>query len=179
MEKLNIIQDTREQKGLFITEPHITFEEYKKKHSTNHQEWLQHINKNNKNKEYELATLKIGDYTLKEYENLIAIERKGPMDAFTTLGRKKNHERFNQECEKAKTLKYFAVIIELNITNIQNKNFPNSFRTKLKGPQILQTWITHSMKRNYHIFFVNNTQEAKTLTKYLLKTFKTHYTPEQ
>jgi ERCC4-type nuclease len=152
MDKLNIIVDTREQKPLWVASNRF-------------------VNITN-------TKLDVGDYSLQGFENVIAIERKGPMDAFSTLGQSNNHARFNAEWERAKNLKYFAVIIELSVGDMYHKNFENSFRTRIHGNQMVQTWITHSLKRGYHLFFVNNCDEARLLVKCLFKSFLANFVVE-
>jgi ERCC4-type nuclease len=146
--KLDIIVDTREQDPLWI--------------------------KGTNNTNIIVKKLNVGDYSVEGFEDLFCIERKSPMDAFGTIT--KGHVRFNKELERAKNLKYFAVVIEIGLISFINKDFPNSFRTKSKGHQVFQAWITSSLRYGYPVFFTNSKAEAKTLVRSLLKTCVNEYT---
>ena len=56
------------------------------------------------------GTLKTGDYGLADYENQVAIEAKALNDVVTCLGPQR--DRFERELERARSLEYFAVVIE-------------------------------------------------------------------
>jgi ERCC4-type nuclease len=58
----------------------------------------------------EFATLKSGDYSIKGFEDQVAIERKSKEDLYSTLGQ--NRERFEREHERLSWYQCKAVVIE-------------------------------------------------------------------
>ena len=76
----------------------------------------------------EVITRKLdaGDYSIDGYDNKIAIERKSIPDLYGTLG--KGHKRFQRELERAKDMKYFAILVDGTFTAVKNKDFDYSHR---------------------------------------------------
>jgi len=62
------------------------------------------------------ASLKAGDYSLKGFEDEIAIERKQLNDLFSSLG--KERERFMKEMERLSSYTVKALIIEGNMKDV-------------------------------------------------------------
>jgi ERCC4-type nuclease len=120
-------------------------------------------------KNFEVATLQTGDYSIKGYENLISIERKSAIDLYGTLG--KGNKRFKKELERSMDLEYFAIVVEDNFQNIRNKTFENSHFSKMKGYVITQILCTIHVKYNIPVFFTNNQYESKILIKDLFKAY--------
>ena len=56
------------------------------------------------------ATLKTGDYSLFDYQNMIGIERKAKDDLIACLGR--DRDRFEAELTRAQSFQFFAVLVE-------------------------------------------------------------------
>lgn len=113
--------------------------------------------------------LDTGDYSIEGHENEISIERKSLPDLFGTLG--KGHKRFKKELERALKLKYFAIVVEGNITDCINKNFDGSFHSKMKGYVIFKIITTIHIKYKIPVFFVNNRPEAKKLIKEIFESY--------
>ena len=138
-----VIVDTREQKPLF------------------------------KEQECIISTLNIGDYSFeidkKSFKNEFAIERKGIADLFSTLTH--GHERFHNELERAKQLKYFAIVIEGTLKDIILKNFEGSEHTKMMGFVVAKILFTIHIKYNVHVFFARDRTEAKNIIKYAVESY--------
>ena len=103
--------------------------------------------------------LKTGDYSIKGYENRIAIERKSLADLAGTLG--KGHARFRKELERAKNLDYFAVVVEGSRTALERKEWYQSFRCKMHGYVLAKIVDTLDVKYGVHFIFCNGREEAK------------------
>lgn len=64
----------------------------------------------------ERKRLETGDYTIKGMESDITIERKSPADAFSTFT--VDRDRFERELERMKSLKFAAVILECDWSDV-------------------------------------------------------------
>lgn len=73
----------------------------------------------------ERGTLKTGDYSLKGYEDCIAVERKSIADFTGSIGR--NRKRFAAEMERASKIKHFCVIVEGSWFDL----FTGNYRSRL------------------------------------------------
>ena len=92
---ITIIEDTREQTPLdFSAFPFVTVER---------------------------ATLKSGDYSLKGYEQLFAIERKSLADLIGTITQ--GHERFERELQRLMSFQYAAVVIEAHELDLRTGKY--------------------------------------------------------
>jgi len=90
---LVIVQDTREQRGWG---PHFICE-------------------------WEIATVAVGDYTVRGAEHLIAIERKSLPDLLGSLTH--DRDRFERELAKARAYQRFWVVIEATASDVMNGNY--------------------------------------------------------
>src|SRR3989339_543326 len=99
---------------------------------------------------HELKGLKVGDYSILGYEEEFALERKTLNDFINCITF--DRERFSKELEKARKLKYFAIIIETSYYDIKNHNY----RSKTNPKSVLNTIFAWSVKYNYPIFFVES-----------------------
>ena len=139
--EITIIQDSKEQKGLF-KECEV---------------------KGLKTGDYSFKT------DIADYSNVFAIERKSGIDAIGTCG--KGHDRFQRELERAQGFEYFAILIECPYRDFKAKKFPSGFRSPMPGSVAAKIWMTYHMKYNIPIFFANDRFEARTLIKDLAHTF--------
>jgi DNA excision repair protein ERCC-4 len=114
-------------------------------------------------KDTAVKKLDAGDYSIEGYETKICIERKSLPDLFGTLG--KGHARFKLELERAKTLDYFAIVIEGNYTQIKNKKFDGAYHSKMKGYVVAKILFTIHMKYKLPVFFCDNRVESKSVIK--------------
>lgn len=117
--------------------------------------------------------LETGDYSLEmngvSHENKFAIERKSLMDLFGTLG--KGHKRFTKELERASKLDYFAIVVDGSYSSIVNKNFPNSYRSTMKGFVIAKILFTIHMKYQIPIFMTQGRIESKQVIKSIMNSY--------
>ena len=117
----------------------------------------------------EIAGLKIGDYSIKGYEDKIAIERKSLGDLFGTLG--KGNKRFKKELERARKLEYFAIIIDGTFRQVRDKDFEGSYHSKIKGFVILKILFTLIVKYKIHDFFGGDRKQSKSIIKELFEAY--------
>lgn len=117
----------------------------------------------------ETAALPVGDYSIKGFEDKIAIERKSCSDLFGTLG--KDHDRFKKELERAKDYDYFAILVEGSYSDVLTKNFPNSFRTQMRGWTIIDILYTLKFKYGFDVIFAKDRTEATSIVRQTLKTY--------
>ena len=120
-------------------------------------------------KDIEVKKLDAGDYSIKGYEDKICIERKSLGDLFGTLGG--GHARFNREIERAKSLDYFAIVIDGTITKCLLKDFPGSHFSKMKGFVVFAILCTLHLKHDIPFYFTNGRSESKRLIKELFNAY--------
>ena len=117
----------------------------------------------------ERKKLDVGDYSIQGYENRIAIERKSLGDLFGTLG--SGHKRFKAELTRSLEYDYFAIVIDGSYSSCVNKDFPNSFHSKMKGFVITSILFTLHMKYKIPIFFTNGRTESKRIIKDIFNSY--------
>jgi DNA excision repair protein ERCC-4 len=120
-------------------------------------------------KDIEVKALNVGDYSLKGYENRIAVERKSLQDLFGTLG--KGHKRFKKELERADGYDYFAIVVDGSYSDCKNKNFAGSFYSKMKGYVIIKILFTLHVKYKINIFFTSGRVESKQVIKSIFEAY--------
>lgn len=113
--------------------------------------------------------LDVGDYSISGYSDKISIERKSCIDLFGTLG--KGYSRFQKEFERAKNYDYFGIYIEGSYTDILNKNFENSFRSKMRGYIIIDRLETIKLKYGIDVVFCNDRSEMQKRIKTIFKAY--------
>jgi len=123
-DKYTVIQDTREQEGWFFTKTSACDGMVRKKLDT-------------------------GDYSLKGYEEILAIERKGKISEFA-----KNivENRFEKELQRLEEFEYPFILLEFDMRDVleypRSSKIPNSKRrlTKVTGGFILKRIIELQIK---------------------------------
>ncbi len=109
------------------------------------------------------AALKTGDYSLAGLESLIAVERKS-LDDFVsciTAGR----SRFERELCRADHLDRFWIVIESNLTRIEQ----GLYRSKVNPESVLGTLAAWSNRHKVSFVFADNRQSAAKMTERLLR----------
>jgi len=87
----------------------------------------------------EIATLKTGDYSLKGYTDLLAIERKADFsEIWINYGKR---TLFEEECERMRSFKYKYILIEAQLTTDIFNLSPPQFTRGVPGKAIIQ-WLT-------------------------------------
>lgn len=92
----------------------------------------------------EWGYLKSGDYSIKGFENQIAVERKSLEDCFNTLGQ--HRDRFEAEVARLSRLSSAAIVIEASWNQILTAPPP---RSRLVPKTILRTAI--AWQQRYHV----------------------------
>lgn len=64
----------------------------------------------------EVDTLRSGDYSLRGYEDQVAVERKSLPDLFGTLGQ--GRDRFERELERLSFFRFAAVVVEATLPDV-------------------------------------------------------------
>ncbi len=114
-----------------------------------------------------LAGLKVGDYSLKGYEDRVSIERKTLSDltGSLTMGR----ARFERELARGSQMPYFALVIECQLEDILR----GEYRSKMLSQAVLGSLTAFSIRYRLPIFFTGNREGGQVLTQdLLLKYFK-------
>jgi len=127
--------------------------------------------------EYEDSVVKkldAGDYSVEDYEDEIAVERKGIGDAISSV--LQGRVRFEKEWNRAKELKRFFIVIEgtqemikkeiIRLSYLDNGN-PSRIERNIKS--VLHTYIHWSAKYGVPVFFCEGREEARSLTFELLR----------
>jgi ERCC4-type nuclease len=113
----------------------------------------------------ERKTLVTGDYSIVGLENLIAVERKTHIDAFSSLGRAR--ARFEREMLRLSKLDYAAVVIESSLSEFL---IPPAF-SRLNPRSAVITLIAWSIKYGVHVFFACDREHGNALTRQLLEKY--------
>ncbi len=114
----------------------------------------------------ERTALKTGDYSLKNFEDQICVERKSVTDLFGSCG--KGRARFEREFQRMSEFEYAALVIEVDWLSIYKR--PPS-RSKMKPKQILRTLMAWHMRYQVHIWPCPNRRFAEKITYLLLDRF--------
>ena len=121
-----------------------------------------------------VKTLKTGDYSVVDYEDEVAVERKGVSDAIGSV--LQGRVRLEKEWNRAKELKRFFIVIEgtqemikkeiIRLSYLDNGN-PSRIERNIKS--VLHTYIHWSAKYGVPVFFCEGREEARSLTFELLR----------
>ena len=114
----------------------------------------------------EVATLGAGDYSLKGFEDQVAIERKSLIDAFSTFGA--GRKRFERELERLSLLKFAAVVIEGGWHEIVRQ--PPA-RSRLNPKTVVASIAAWSQRYRVHFWTCPNRFFAERWTYRLLERF--------
>lgn len=100
--------------------------------------------------------LDTGDYTLKGYEKMLTIERKGSVSEWA---KNINESRVERELERMKDIPYSFVLLEFTMKDIINypigSDIPKRLWPKLrfKGPYMLKRTVEFMIRYNTKIIF--------------------------
>jgi hypothetical protein len=125
------------------------------------------------NKEINISTLPVGDYTVKNDNYNIYIERKSTNDLISTFG-PKNFKRFSNELQRAKEMgEYIILLVENDFNTVLGFDHSPFFS---KHTQMTSVYLFHQIRvllqkfPNWQIAFCRNRTEMK---ESILKIFKT------
>lgn len=117
----------------------------------------------------EVAGLRTGDYSLKGFENQIAIERKSLADLYSTLGQ--NRDRFQREFERLAEMEFAALVIEADWGSIIGEK-PE--RSKLHPKVMYRTLLSWQERYGVHVMPMPTRGFAERTTLRMLETFWRH-----
>lgn len=168
--KYTVIQDTREQEGWFFT-PYDRCEGM------------------------EIGTLQTGDYTLKNYEEVVCVERKAsPSEIAQNLGKKK--QAFYNEIERMRDFPFRYIILEFSASDLIDyplsllddkdrelwtrytlgeiplpkfKRFQVVKGTRITGKYLLKALLEIGIKYEVQILFADNKKNAFTICNSIFK----------
>ncbi len=109
------------------------------------------------------ATLKTGDYSLAGLESVVSIERKSLDDFIGCITA--SRERFESELSRADSLEKFWVVIEANLTSIEN----GLYRSKVNPESVLGTLAAWSNRHKVGFIFAGNRFSGQKMVERLLK----------
>ena len=111
------------------------------------------------------GAMPVGDYSIRNCEGLIAIERKTLDDLIGCLTG--DRERFEKELHKGKALEYFALVIEASLDDLAQ----GKYKSKMDPRAAIQSLIAFSIRYKLPIWFAGNRRQAERLTESLLEKF--------
>jgi ERCC4-type nuclease len=113
----------------------------------------------------ERATLSCGDYSVRGFENQIAIERKslGDLTGTITFGR----ERFIRELQRFAPFEFGAVVIEANIGDV----WAHKYVSKANPASIVGSCAAFTIDFGIPFFFAGDASRAADFALRLLKRF--------
>jgi len=114
----------------------------------------------------EVATLKAGDYSLKGFENQVAVERKSLSDTFGTFGQ--GRARFERELERLSIMRFASVVIEADWDTIIRT--PPA-RSKLLPKTVVRSIAAWQIRYGVHFTVCPNRAFAEKWTWILLSRF--------
>lgn len=115
--------------------------------------------------EAESKCLPTGDYSIRGYEDRIAIERKELGDFLNCVGRER--KRFERELQRLADLEFGAVVIEASLTNITQGNG----YSKVHPQSAVMSIIGWTLKYKIPFFLCDNRRNARKLVYHLLRKF--------
>jgi len=110
-------------------------------------------------------TLQIGDYSIAGLQDSISIERKTLPDLIHCLSQ--GRDRFERELFKARSLDFFAVVVECTLEDIAE----HRYASMMLPTAALQSLVAFSVRYHLPIFFAGDRRSAQYLTESLLLKF--------
>jgi len=101
-----------------------------------------------------ISTLKTGDYSLLNYEDLLVIERK--LDYSELWGNYGKRKCFEEECERMQSIKYRYIIIESHLTSDVLSLSPPQFSKGVPGRALISWLCNLSLSYGVHIIPVGS-----------------------
>lgn len=120
------------------------------------------------------TALKTGDYTIKNYEDLICIERKKCVSEIAAnIGKYK--KRFEAEMRRIEKIRHRYIICEFSLQDIidypKNSNIPKSRRDNMviSGKYVLKCLIEYQLEYGVQVIFCDNAANAAVFARSLMK----------
>ena len=114
----------------------------------------------------EIGTLQTGDYSLKGYEDRIAIERKSKADCFSTFSQ--GRDRFERELERMRSMDFAAVVVEATLGSCQTDPPEH---TKFSFKSFYRSYIRWMVRYRVPFIFCPTKNEAERATMRMLQGF--------
>lgn len=114
----------------------------------------------------EKGTLSTGDYSVKGFEHIVAVERKSLNDLVGCL-MGANRDRFVRELVRARGLKYFTVVVEANFSDLVE----GKYRSKMIPQAAAQSVFAFSVRYNIPFIFAGTPDLGAYMTYSLLGKF--------
>ena len=116
----------------------------------------------------ETGSLAIGDYSIKGFENAVAIERKTIQDLTACLSQSREIKRFEGELSRSRALDFFAVIIEATFADFV---YSNNGSPKTCAKARLNALLQLAVRYRVPLYFAGNREQARWLTIALLESY--------
>ena len=113
----------------------------------------------------EITSLSSGDYSIKGFEDFIAIERKTLPDFIACCGRER--ERFKRELSRLRGYWVKAVVIEGSMEQI----IANDYRSKINPASVIGAVASWTVRYNIPFIFAGNTDNAQRFAICLMRNF--------
>ena len=111
----------------------------------------------------EVKTLKTGDYSIVNYEDVIGVERKSLADFVGSIG--KNRKRFMAEMERASKIRHFCVIVEGSYFDL----FTGNYRSKLLPQSAVGSAIGIMARFGIPVIMAETRKQAEQLCRKFLR----------
>lgn len=111
----------------------------------------------------EVKTLKTGDYSIVNYEDVIGVERKSLADFVGSIG--KNRKRFTAEMVRASEIKHFCVIVEGSWFDL----FTGNYRSKLLPQSAVGSAIGIMARHGIPVIMAETRKQAEQLCRKFLR----------
>ena len=113
----------------------------------------------------EVSALAVGDYSLVDVADAVAIERKTVDDLIGCLT--KDRERFKQCLQRGKSLDYFALVIEASLSDLME----GKYYSQMHPNAAIQSLLAMSVRYRLPIFFAENRALGQLVTESLLEKY--------
>jgi len=135
-ERLTIVTDTREQNAYEFRHPTVR------------------------------GTLETGDYSIRGFEDRVAIERKSLDDLVGCL-KDSQRERFERELRRSRAMDFFGVVLEASLSDLAG----GAYRSGMLPASVVQSILALSVRYRVPIYFAENRTWGQRVTESLLEKF--------
>ena len=109
------------------------------------------------------AALGCGDYSIKGFEDRVAVERKELNDLISCLT-KTGRERFERELRRSRALEHFAIVVEANLSDLA----AGRYRSDMTPEAVLQSIVTLSVRYGVPVWLCDSRELGQRVTESLL-----------
>ena len=106
-----------------------------------------------------------GDYSIENFEDRVAIERKTKTDAYQSIGR--NRKRLVRELERLAEMDFAAIVIECSMSSFLE---PPQY-SSMHPNAAFNSLVAWAIRYGIHVFFADNRQLGYKITRELLEKF--------